>query len=77
MQVSEKKPAPARLSSVKGSGREDFFIWICCNPLKRPNPAKGIQGNPSLFPWFYLDLLAFISLGRGRADWPEVRTALR
>jgi hypothetical protein len=37
-----------------------FFIWIRCNPLKGPDPAKGIQGNPSLFPWFYLHLLAFI-----------------
>jgi hypothetical protein len=75
--LSEKKPAPARLSSGKESGREDFFIWIRYNPLKRPNSAKGIQGNPSLFPWFYLDLLAFIWLGRGGVDWPEASAALR
>jgi hypothetical protein len=71
------KPAPARLSSGKESAGKIFFIWIHCNPLKSPNSAKGIQGNPSLFPWFYLDLLAFIWLGRGGVDWPEVRTALR
>jgi hypothetical protein len=40
--------------------REDFFIWIRRNPLKRPNSAKGIQGNASFFAWFYLVLLAFI-----------------
>jgi hypothetical protein len=28
--------------------------------LKRPNSAKGIQGNASFFAWFYLVLLAFI-----------------
>jgi len=40
---------------------EDFFIWIRCNPLKSPDSAKGIQGNPSIFPlvllgfpWIYL-----------------------
>jgi hypothetical protein len=37
-----------------------FFIWIRCNPLKSPNSAKGIQGNASFFPWFYLDLLALV-----------------
>src|ERR1700729_1064365 len=43
-----------------------FFIWIRCNPLKSPESAKGIQGNPSFFAWFYLDLLGFI--------WPPSRT---
>jgi hypothetical protein len=42
-----------------GSGK-DFFIWILCNPLKSPDSAKGIQGNPSLFPWISLDFLGFI-----------------
>jgi hypothetical protein len=28
---------------------KEFFIWIRCNPLKSPESAKGIQGNPSLF----------------------------
>jgi hypothetical protein len=32
----------------------NFFIWIRCNPLKSPDSAKGIQGNPSDFPWIYL-----------------------
>ena len=26
----------------------NFFIWIRHNPLKSPNSAKGIQGNPKL-----------------------------
>jgi hypothetical protein len=37
-----------------------IFIWIRHNPLKSPDSAKGIQGNPSLFPWFYLDFLGLI-----------------
>jgi hypothetical protein len=40
--------------------QEDFFIWIRRNPLKSPESTKEIQGNPSFFPWFYLDLLGFI-----------------
>jgi hypothetical protein len=27
--------------------------------LKSPDSAKEKQGNPSFFPWIYLDLLAF------------------
>jgi hypothetical protein len=42
--------------------RADFFIWIRCNPLKSPESAKGIQGNPRTFPWIYLDFLAFICM---------------
>src|ERR1700727_2307279 len=42
-----------------------YFIWICCNPLKKPDSAKGIQRNPRLFPWIYLDLL-------GRRSEPAV-----
>jgi hypothetical protein len=37
--------------------QKNFFTWILCNPLKRPNSAKGIQGNPSTFIWICLDLL--------------------
>jgi hypothetical protein len=37
---------------------EDFFIWILCNPLKSPESAKGMQGNPRTFPFFSLDFLA-------------------
>jgi hypothetical protein len=40
--------------------RKDFFIWIRRNPLKSPDSAKGIQGNPSFFAWIYLVFLAFI-----------------
>jgi hypothetical protein len=51
--------------SARGSARREsrgkkFFIWIRRNPLKSPDSAKEIQGNPSDFPCFYLDLLGFI-----------------
>jgi hypothetical protein len=46
--------------SGEGLRAKEFFIWIRCNPLKSPDSAKGIQGNPSLFVWFSLDLLGFI-----------------
>ena len=39
---------------------KNFFIWIRCNPLKSPEFRQEIQGNPSLFSCFYLDLLGFI-----------------
>jgi hypothetical protein len=38
---------------------EHFFIWIRRNPLKSPESAKGIQGNPSFFPWIDLVFLGF------------------
>jgi hypothetical protein len=41
------------------NGRGDFFYFFARNPLKSPDSAKGIQGNPSNFAWFYLDYLAF------------------
>jgi hypothetical protein len=34
---------PERVLAAKGN----FFIWIRRNPLKTPDSAKGIQGNPS------------------------------
>jgi hypothetical protein len=37
----------------------DFFYFFAHNPLKAPirtNKTKEIQGNPSFFAWFYLDL---------------------
>ena len=34
-----------------------FFIWIRRSPLKRPESAKGIQGNPSFFPCISLHKL--------------------
>jgi hypothetical protein len=42
--------------------KTDFFIWIRRNPLKSPDSAEGIQGNPSFFAWIPLDLLGFIWL---------------
>jgi hypothetical protein len=45
---------PAMLSRMIKGQRRNFFIWIRHNPLKSPESAKGIQGNPSSFPWFYL-----------------------
>jgi hypothetical protein len=51
----------ARYNFVREPRRgRNFFIWIPRNPLKSPESAKGIQGNPSLFPWFYLVFLGFI-----------------
>jgi hypothetical protein len=47
-------------SEPRAETRKNFFIWIPRNPLKSPESAKGIQGNPSLFPWFYLVFLGFI-----------------
>jgi hypothetical protein len=38
----------------------EFFIWIRRNPLKRAESAKGIQGNPSLFPWIPLVFFGFL-----------------
>jgi hypothetical protein len=38
----------------------EIFIWIRRNPLKSLDSAKGIQGNPSLFPWIPLDFLGLI-----------------
>jgi hypothetical protein len=46
-----------------GAKERDFFIWICCNPLKRPDSTKGIQGIQAFFlgfSWFNLDLLGFV-----------------
>jgi hypothetical protein len=40
-------------------GLGENFIWIRRNPLKSHDSAKEKQGNPSLFAWFYLVLLAF------------------
>jgi hypothetical protein len=40
--------------------RETGFFWICRNALKRPNSAKGIQGNASFFAWIPLVFLALI-----------------
>ena len=55
---------------------QDFFIWIRRNPLKSPDSAKGIQGNPSFFPWIYLHLLALIerdSAASRPRPWPQDR----
>jgi hypothetical protein len=37
--------------------RVDFFYFFARNPLKSPDSDEQIQGNPSFFAWFYLDLL--------------------
>jgi hypothetical protein len=41
------------------SGTTEKFYLDSRNPLKSPDSAKEKQGNPSLFAWFYLVLLAF------------------
>jgi hypothetical protein len=58
----ERSGAPRRHIRRKAQRGKRFFVWIRPNPLKRPDSAKGIQGNPSLFPWISLDLFAFICI---------------
>jgi hypothetical protein len=48
------KPPQLRPSADALAKEKKFFIWIRCNPLKSPDSAKGIQGNPSLFIWISL-----------------------
>jgi hypothetical protein len=49
------------MSGADGKGKtgKNFFIWNRRNPLKSPDSAKGIQGNPSFFVWIPLDFLGF------------------
>jgi hypothetical protein len=53
-------PVSAIQPGMRADTRRNFFIWIPRNSLKRPESAKGIQGNPSLFIWNHLVLLGFI-----------------
>jgi hypothetical protein len=63
-------PVPRTLAEG-GTREKNYFIFFARNPLKNPDSAKGIQGNPSLFPWIYLDLLGFIwPRGRSRFNAP-------
>jgi hypothetical protein len=55
-----RPPPPVLQPGRVSEGGKKIFIWIPRNPLKRPISAKGIQGNPSNFIWFYLDFLGFI-----------------
>lgn len=63
--VANGKSRPTRAfgafvtSGIQCDRRRIFFIWIRGNPLKSPDSTKEIQGNPSYFPWIYLDLLGF------------------
>jgi hypothetical protein len=43
------KETPFEVFVAESEGGKDFFIWIRCNPLKSPDSAKEIQGNPSFF----------------------------
>src|SRR5580704_6909410 len=52
----------AHIYTGETTGRKNF-IWIRRNPLKSPNSAKGIQGNPSDFVWFYLVFFGQICIG--------------
>jgi hypothetical protein len=69
--ATEASP-PGRVSAIQPDTRADtrsnFFIWIPRNSLKRPEPANGIQGNPSLFIWNHL-VFAWFCLHSAR---PEV-----
>jgi hypothetical protein len=41
---------------ARGQRKVISFYFFRCNPLRMPIPAKQIQGNKSLFIWFYLDI---------------------
>jgi hypothetical protein len=56
IQVVGNHAALDRAVFREGARRKDFFIWIRSNPLKSPDSAKRIQGNPSNFIWISLDL---------------------
>jgi hypothetical protein len=64
--MTSQSPHPAGAGAEKEGFREpeakekNFFAWIRRKPLKSPESAKGIQGNPSLFSWNCLDFLGFI-----------------
>jgi hypothetical protein len=54
--------SPRAYNHSEFSRAGDFFIWIRCNLLKSPDPAKEKQRNPSFFVWFYLVFLALICI---------------
>jgi hypothetical protein len=53
---------------------QDYFIWIRRNPLKSPDSAKEIQGNPSFFPWIYLHFLSLVHPGLGSLSGSTEKT---
>jgi hypothetical protein len=72
---SKADAASARYNFVREPRRgRNFSIWIPRNPLKSPESAKGIQGNPSLFPWFYWFSLVLFG-GNSRAGCIEAACA--
>jgi hypothetical protein len=73
-QESEPLETFGQQPQTRVAGKKNFFIWIRCNPLKSPDSAKGIQGNPSLFPWFYLVFLGFICRGLAIRLWRRAAT---
>jgi glutathione S-transferase len=58
---------------------QDFFIWIRCNPLKSPDSAKGIQGNPRKTAWISLVLFGGLKAARPmaspRGKWARLKFA--
>jgi hypothetical protein len=54
IQIGGHKAAPIEPAADAPAKKKKFFIWIRFNPLKRPDWAKGIQGNASPFIWIWL-----------------------
>jgi hypothetical protein len=54
IQIGGHKAAPIEPAADAPAKKKKFFIWIRFNPLKRPDWAKGIQGNASPFIWICL-----------------------
>jgi hypothetical protein len=71
------KEPQLRAASDRLAKEKKFFIWIRCNPLKSPDSAKGIQGNPSNFIWIYLVLAWRMRSKSGTIGADLVRRAAR
>jgi hypothetical protein len=57
----------------KAKTRKYFFIWVRCNPLKRLNSAKEIQG---FFAWISLVFIWFcLAASSGLADGAFARAS--
>jgi hypothetical protein len=54
IQIGGHKAAPIEPAGRRAGQEKEIFIWIRFNPLKRPDWAKGIQGNASPFIWICL-----------------------
>jgi hypothetical protein len=70
------KPDLWRIAESETAG-EEKIVWIRRNPLKNPESAKGIQGNPSVFVWFYLERFGQICIGLCGGRRPPAAASLQ